>query len=966
MGHVALTLVIGPANAEKAGAVLDGYRAALGDAEPILVVPTLADVDHYRRELAASGAVFGVEVMTFDWLMREAAKRALVRGRALGRMPRERVAAAAIGRLSLGPLAASAATPGFVPALLDLVGELEEARATPARTTQALRAWAAQEPGRSAYAEDLAALVSAYHRELERLGAKDRRLQHAAALDALRLDPAAWGATPVFFYGFDDLSPLQRDAVETLACHVGAAVTVSLTYEPGRTAFAARARTFEDLRALPGAEVERHEPRSDHYAEHARAALHHLERGLFELDVEPADPGDALLLLEAGGERAEVELVGAHVARLLREEGYAPEDVAVVWRSLAGVAPLVEQVFGAFGIPFAIDRRLPAGHTALGRGLLGLLRAALPDGGVEDLLAYLRTPGVLTNRDLADALEADCRREGERTAAGARAAWEERHFPLDAVRRVAGAAAAGPVALCERLAHEAQVLLTRPHRGTAAILAPEEAVDARVAGDLRRALRELGGLAAKDPRLVPAPAELARVLGAVEVRVGPPPGPGRVAVSEPLAVRARRVRALFACGLQEGVWPKPAAPEPLLGDDERAALARASGLFLRHSEDQLAAERFVFYAAASRPTDLLVLSRRTADDEGRPAVPSFFLADVADLFSPPPRVQRRLLGQVAWPEGLAPTDREARRGAAALAPPRPPAPVRPLRAEPVLAALAARATFSASDLEAWAGCPVRWLVDRLLRPQPLEPDPEPLLRGVLAHDILKDVFAALGEGPLTPGDLPAARAALVASFAARAPGVRISVNPERLRAELRRLEAQLVRYVDHAVTAGSAFGPWRLEHDFEAQLAEGLRLKGRIDRVDADAEGRLLLYDYKGKSATPHARWEADRRLQMGLYLLAAREALGGEAVGGLYQPLGAEDSQPRGLVLVGADPDRNDISGRDEVDEETFEAALADVLRAAAAAAAELRAGALEARPATCAFKGGCEYPSICRCEAA
>ncbi|MGI9098049.1 MAG: hypothetical protein ACR2H2_06065 [Solirubrobacteraceae bacterium] len=54
-----LTLVTGPANAEKAGVVLDGYRAALhrGQAR-ILVVPTLADVDHYRTELAAGGVVF--------------------------------------------------------------------------------------------------------------------------------------------------------------------------------------------------------------------------------------------------------------------------------------------------------------------------------------------------------------------------------------------------------------------------------------------------------------------------------------------------------------------------------------------------------------------------------------------------------------------------------------------------------------------------------------------------------------------------------------------------------------------------------------------------------------------------------------------------------------------------------------------------------------------------------------------
>src|SRR5439155_1731469 len=81
-------------------------------------------------------------------------------------------------------------------------------------------------------------------------GSPGSSTRRRGALDALRVDPAAWGATPVFFYGFDDLTPLERDAVETLAGRVGADVTVSLSYEPGRLAFAGRARTFEELRPL--------------------------------------------------------------------------------------------------------------------------------------------------------------------------------------------------------------------------------------------------------------------------------------------------------------------------------------------------------------------------------------------------------------------------------------------------------------------------------------------------------------------------------------------------------------------------------------------------------------------------------------------------------------------------------------------------------------------------------------------
>ena len=72
-----LELVTGPANAEKAGYVLDGVARRCGRAgEPLLVVPTRRDVDAYRRELAADGVALGVGVADFAGLLREMARRA--------------------------------------------------------------------------------------------------------------------------------------------------------------------------------------------------------------------------------------------------------------------------------------------------------------------------------------------------------------------------------------------------------------------------------------------------------------------------------------------------------------------------------------------------------------------------------------------------------------------------------------------------------------------------------------------------------------------------------------------------------------------------------------------------------------------------------------------------------------------------------------------------------------------------
>jgi RecB family exonuclease len=582
----------------------------------------------------------------------------------------------------------------------------------------------------------------------------------------------------------------------------------------------------------------------------------------------------------------------------------------------------------------------------------------------------VRTPAFV------DALEARVRREGARSAREARALWEQEHWPLEALDHLAAAhARGGPKALGERLAAEATTLLAAPWRREAPVLDPEGELEARVAARIRGALRELGELPGD---LQPPPAELAATLDALEVLVGESAAPDRVTVTRPQSVRARRVRALFCVGLQEGVFPAPARPEPLLGDDERRAINQATGLRLRLHEDALHVERAFFYAAVSRPTELLALSWHAAGDDGAPAVRSPLVDDVADLLEPgwaaAPR--RRELGAAGWPADAAPTEREAARHAAAAAPAAAPPVIAPLAEGAALGRLRERHTWSASDLEAWASCPVRWFVDRHLRPQALVPDPEPLLRGTLAHRVLEQALSALvaDGGGLAPEHLPAARALVRDALAEHADDVRISPNPERLRSALRRLEVDLVRYLEFAAHAGSGLRPSRFEVRFgrpedphpPLELDDGaLRIAGRIDRIDVGPDGReALVYDYKGRTATARARWLQEGKVQVGLYLLAARQVLGLEPVGGLYQPLGAKagEQRPRGAVLVEADP-ALDVVSTDRCTDAELAELLDGCVDVARQAVAGLRAGALVPAPERCAYQGGCAHPTICRC---
>ena len=639
-----LTLVTGPANAEKARRRAGRLPRARCDREPLLVVPTAADVEHYRRELAAARRrLRRARSSTLRRADRRDRERAGVAGRAAGRRSRASASPrAAIGRARLDVLrAVGARRPASPRALLRLADELEERRVEPGRWYGALRAWAAEEPGRAAYAEELGALYGAYRDALGRLGRRDRTLharrrarraapraralgRHAGAALRLRRPHARCSSTP------SRRSPAASAPTST----------VSLTYEPGRAAFAGRGATFQELAAIAAEHVAL-PARAEHYAAAARA-LHHLERRLFEAGAAPraAAPGGAVRA--AGGRRRARRARArrrARAPRLLRE-GTPAEEIAVVLRDRERRVARRE-VFAAYGrAGRARARASPPATPRSAAASLALLRCALRDGSADDLSPSCARRACCDAPSSPTASRQDVRVAGEshrRRGAGA-LGGRAPDLPLDELDRVAAAAAREP----ERAAASAsQREVARCSRG--AVARPARAcspaprrLDARVARALRGALaRAAARSAARRPRRwCPTPASWSRSLERLEVRAGERPRPGRRRGRRPAARCAPGACARCSlCGLQEGVVPAPAAgPSRSSATTSARAINAAGGLRLRAARGRprrralpvlrrgLAADRAARAQLGARPTT-----------RARPLVRSLFVDDVLDL-----------------------------------------------------------------------------------------------------------------------------------------------------------------------------------------------------------------------------------------------------------------------------------------------------------------------------------------------
>jgi hypothetical protein len=220
---VGLTLLTGPANAGKVALLLDRYLATL-DQEPVLIVPNRSDVDRVERDLLGrSPALLAGSIGTFDDLFERIGANGSTRPVATD-VQRLLIVRRAIASVSLNGLERSARAAGFVDVLAVTIGELESGLL---------------EPGD--LGGHLGELYRAYRVELDRLGLWDRDLARSQAAERVAGELAAWAGSPVFAYGFEDLTAAQWRLLDALAGR--AEVTVSLPYEQGRTAFDSLRRT---------------------------------------------------------------------------------------------------------------------------------------------------------------------------------------------------------------------------------------------------------------------------------------------------------------------------------------------------------------------------------------------------------------------------------------------------------------------------------------------------------------------------------------------------------------------------------------------------------------------------------------------------------------------------------------------------------------------------------------------------
>jgi len=366
------------------------------------------------------------------------------------------------------------------------------------------------------------------------------------------------------------------------------------------------------------------------------------------------------------------------------------------------------------------------------------------------------------------------------------------------------------------------------------------------------------------------------------------PGRGGVELHTPLSLFGASYQHVFVLGTAEGILPAPVQDDPVLDFHERKQLLR-QGFRLEGAAQAARREAISFSALLQTATTTLTFSYPQLMGS-EVCIKSPYLAQLGLEPVPPPpapvastEAARRIylrrdgcLEDPILPHASHAWAVEQRRGGSE--PPDEYDGVVGLPLDPT------RRVFSASQLTALGQCPFKWFADKVLKlvePEEADSDLNPLLRGNLYHRCLELVLKLLGTADLSQVSVEQ----LESAFLQAEQELKFPTLPawNVRRAEHIKTLSRIIQQPDFLQPGAEIFA---LETEFEGEWC-GLRVRGRVDRIDRTPQG-LVLLDYKTSSRPPlgvkDELGKANVDIQLPLYIHVAQTTLfPGEQVDGAY-----------------------------------------------------------------------------------
>lgn len=479
----------------------------------------------------------------------------------------------------------------------------------------------------------------------------------------------------VVFDGFTGFTPIQNRLIQELMC-VSSEVIVTITlgagenpYRPGSPMelFHLSKKTVADLEKLAqtaqtstGKKVERKKDvfiQSKPCHRFAKTpALAALEENLFRYRFAPYDkPTEEIRMFCAMTPGDEVRQAGLEMKRLVREEGLAFRDIAVITGDLEGYAPYVESEFAQMEIPCFVDRTRGIVLNPMTEYIKSALELFLRDFSYETVFHYLRSGLSDLSREEIDELENYCIQTGIRGL---------RSFERLFTRKTPEMEDEEPLArlntIREKLMEQVEPLRLGKEEQTKVYVnhlydfLVQNRVQEKLAayesffteeGELSKAkeygqiyrlvielLEQIYGLLGEETISLQEFADILEA-GFGEIEVGTiPQNVDRVVVGDMERTRLKQVKVLFFMGINDGNIPKSASRGGIISDMDREFLQESELELAPTPRQQMYIQRLYLYLNMTKPSQRLYLSYCGMNSAGKSLRPAYLIDVMKKLF----------------------------------------------------------------------------------------------------------------------------------------------------------------------------------------------------------------------------------------------------------------------------------------------------------------------------------------------
>ncbi|MCM1538654.1 MAG: helicase-exonuclease AddAB subunit AddB [bacterium] len=351
----------------------------------------------------------------------------------------------------------------------------------------------------------------------------------------------------------------------------------------------------------------------------------------------------------------EVSFVCRRIKELVRTEGFAYRDIAVVTGDLSEYADLLAAEFSGHGIPFFIDQTNGIVLNPFVEGIRSALQVRLKNFSYETMFHYLRSGMTALSMEEVDLLENYVRAagiRGKKQYAGlfTRHTREtggdgDKLARLNAIREKAYGSLAVLLEPAETMAERVRQLyrfitqagieekLAGYEQRFTAEGRPEKAKEyAQIYRLVMELLEQMDGLLGEEKI---GAQEFYEILdaGLSEIQVGAiPQNVDRVVCGDMERTRFQEMKALFFIGVNDGIIPKAGGGGGLISDMDREFLSAADWELSPTPRQKMYIQRLYLYLNLTKPTQYLCLTYAAMGNDGRSRRPSYLIDVFLNLF----------------------------------------------------------------------------------------------------------------------------------------------------------------------------------------------------------------------------------------------------------------------------------------------------------------------------------------------